>query len=200
MALAMAGFAEVPQESYRWVEERLMRSRDNLTDVGRSMMDTAIDTYRHLRDGSLTRAARRIVRGVRSIAHPDSIIDLNSIREIQSCQGVIQRYIMANPVIRKLHERQLCDGFSDTYIERDPGMHDIELETYCAVTNGVFCEDPHNPGEYWIPQHFSSEAEHERVLDVEEQATILDIWEIVEQAARNKIDATDIMNGEIGEA
>lgn len=196
-SMTMMNFAEVPLETYRWAEERLSDSMSRLTDAGRGFLDGAIATYDYLRKGDLVSASRRLRRAVKNITHPNNIVRYQSIAEIQAATPLMQRYLMANPPIRGMYHRQQCDGYSDSYVDLEPGLIGMDHYEYRRVVNGIAIEDPLNPGTIYIPEIFESLLEEDRELDTEEKFDILDGWDIAAMAARLGVDPTDVHNGEL---
>lgn len=197
----MMAFPEITQEAKQWVAGQLNHGLDQLTDLGRTYYDRALKDHRVFFDGKLERMARRITRAVKSLSHSNAIVPLRTVEELQSARPAMQRYIMANPNLRALYHKQLCDGYSDTYRDLEPTKIGEDHYEYRRVMNGIVQDaiDPESGEKTWMATYYFDDLhEGDRELDAEEQFDILDAWDACDVAVCRRFDPTDIFNGEIG--
>lgn len=192
-------FPESTAETKQWLYDQFHRDNSMLTDVGRQFLSTANEVYQRLNDPEIGRMARKLVRGIKGIAHPNTIVTFNTIEECQKAKPVMQRYIMSMPEIRRLYHRQLCDGFSDSYVDVEPGKVAWDHYDYRRVMQGIVEEVIYPSGEEGWKSTMTIEDLHEgdRELDVDEKFSILRTWDTIQDAINAKIDPTDIFNGKL---
>jgi hypothetical protein len=199
--LTMMSFQNVGTEAREWVNRQLQSSAAVLTDAGRQFLNTATELHRVYNDGTLDRMARKLTRSVKSILHPNTIVPLDTISAVQSAQPIMQRYIMAQPDIRELYFKQLCDGYSDSYSNYWGSDIREEHYDYRRVMDGIV-EVVKVEGEeeemLKVSYYFEDLIAGDRHLDLDEKFTILSAWDVVRNALDSKTDPTDIFNGCIG--
>lgn len=192
-------FPETTVETKEWLSEQWNRDTSMLTDLGRQFMNTATDYWNKLYDPNIQRRVRAAARSVGGMFHPNMIIDLDTISAIQGAKPVMQRYIMAEPGLRKIFHRQLCDGYSDSYVDLEPGKVGMAHYDYRRVMNNIVVPMVHEDGtEGWKVTHIVEDLrEGDRELEPDEQFSILYAWEMAKMAMEAKIDPSDIFNGSL---
>lgn len=197
-------FPEVSQEAKQWVSNQFQRGShlyENL--MGGQFFDHIKNLHTKLNDPNIDRMARNLTRQVKGLFHPNTIVPLTTVSEIQSAKPVMQRYMMAMPMLRGLYMQQLCDGYSDTYADTEPGKIGDDHYEYRRVMNGMVqpytATDEDGEYETWkAVTYFEELREGDSELDFQQQNFILDAWDLAEKALLAKIDVSDIFNGEIG--
>jgi hypothetical protein len=72
-----------------------------------------------------------------SIVHQDFIMPLSTPDQFRLANLTMQRWIMAEPVVRQAYvDGQIC-GYEDTYIDHEPGMVSEAHSDWRHVMNGV---------------------------------------------------------------
>ncbi len=194
--MTMLNFPEISSQTRDWVSQQLNQATSSINAVGQSFLNNAMASYQHLIDGSITRGARKIARLVNGMAHPNSIIELDSITAVQTAKPLMQRYIMACPEIRSIYHKQLCDGYSDSYVDQYPNDIGEDHYDYRRVMNGIIQTD--SEGNWKAVEYFEELTEGDRELEAYEQFAILDTFNIVKQAIAKRVDPTDIFNSDLG--
>lgn len=200
-AMTMLSLPEIAPQAREWVSQQLQSATSMLTDVSRGFLDRARELHAVYGDGTLDRAVRRVTRTVKTLLHPNMIIPLSTVGQIQSCQPVMQRYVMAQPNLRTLYHKQLVDGFSDSYHDYEPGMVGEDHYDYRRVMQNVVRTeiDPETEEERMVfTRYLEDLREDDRELTSDEQFIILDVWDVAKYALSQKIDPSDIFNGSIG--
>lgn len=103
---------------------------------------------------------------------------------------IMQQYIMANPVVDKLYNKQMLDGFRDTYLNLDPYNKGTNKLHYQAVMDGVMQYD--EQGEGFVCHYSLGDEVITKDLDIFEKLSILDTWESVEKLLAEGKDPTDL--------
>jgi hypothetical protein len=142
------------------------------------------------------RLAQAAINRAGSVFQADTIRDLYQIGELQNAPLVMQRFIMANPVVRDLYHQQRCDGYSDTYLDMEPGAVGLAHYDYRRVITGMVMEDEEHG---WKIVHCLDELkEGDRPLQIEEKDIVLSVWDVVEARIREgKDDPTSPTGGSL---
>lgn len=197
-AVSSIAFPEVSQQAQDWVRSQLHENTALLTQAGSDFLQSSLETYRTLIDGSAIRGARALARIVGGLMHPNTIHALGSYAELRAAKPIMQRYIMACPEIRSIYQRQLCDGYSDSYFDMEPKSIGEDHYEWRQVMTGVAQEDPKQPGQYFIREYFDSPYEGDEALTAQQKFSILDTWDTVRKAILEKVDPTNIFDSDLG--
>lgn len=192
-------FPTATPETQDWLNEQWTRDTSMLTDIGRQFMDTASEYWKKIYDPSLQRRIRSMARSVSGMVHPNQIINLDTIEAIQRAKPIMQRYIMTEPAYRALYHKQLCDGYSDNYVDPEPGLIGRKQYDWRRVMNDIVEEHIHEDGTVgWSSTHYYEDLlPEDRELEKDEQFTILNAHALVRAAIGRKIDPCDIFNGKL---
>lgn len=168
-------FGEASQRSVAYVQRELDRVGNVLTDLGRSGWETARETFDRFSGENAMRRAREVSRRIGWMYQSDCIRPLTSLKEFQSAQPIMQRWIMANPEVRAYHLRQECDGYHKTYVDIDPGKIGENHYDYRRVMNGIVQTEDETKPLYSI--YIGDELlEGDRELDIGEKVDIIASW------------------------
>ena len=192
-------FPEAPPETKEWIREQFNSAGSHLTEMGRHFMASAADLYQRLHDPLITKMARRAVRGMAGLGHANMIRPLLTVSDIQAAKPVMQRYIMALPELRRLYTQQRCDGYSDSYVDHQPGKIGDAHYDYCRVMNGMVQEfkDAEGNDTWKVVMYPDDLEEGDRELEMDEQCIIANVWDIAREALLRKIDPSDVFNGKL---
>jgi len=198
--MTMMSYPDIPQESYQWVQDNIRNGMSNLNTAAQGFLNKAMDTYKYLTDGSLTRAARKLSQEFGGLLHPNTIVALEDLHMLQSAKPIMQQYIMAQPDLRAIYHRQLCDGYSETYVDDEPGKIGDDHYYFRRVTHGLIQDVKDDPDKTWrIVEYFDDLKEGDRELTVDERMMIYErTWRAVEHYIDLKLDMTDIFNSDLG--
>lgn len=145
-----------------------------LTDYGQKFIQSAQNAFEHFNGSEALRFARKVVGLVNKSNDTDRIVDLRTLKELQSASVAMQRWMMANPTVRKLYHQQQCDGYSSTYHDLEPGRIGEEHYDYRRVMQGIGVEDAEGLTSWTT---FGDELrEGDRELIMEEQVAVLGGW------------------------
>lgn len=80
------------------------------------------------------RAAMNQVSGLAAV---NTYRRIDKISDFQTAGPVMQRVIMANTMIREMYHQQRIDGFSDTYVDPDPGRSGENHYEWRRIMDGM---------------------------------------------------------------
>lgn len=182
------------------IQNQLQQFSQTLTDTGRKFLEASATIYQQIHDSDVARMARAALRSAKGIFHPNQIMDLETLEELQSAQVMMQRYIMAQPDIRGLYNAQRCDGYSDTYVDIDPGAILDSHYDYRRVMDTVIQEEGEGESYSWFTRMYCEDLlEGDRELDFEERVSILGTWDVLKMFVQaGKEDPTNAWGGNLG--
>lgn len=112
---------------------------------------------------------------------------------IQSANLRMQQYIMSNLEIQQLYNRNMCNGFSDTYINLEPDNKGKDRYDYMGIMSGVLDFDNEDNG---VIRHYSFNNEtNNDEITIYERISVLDTWDNVRRRVEEGYDPTDVDGG-----
>lgn len=183
---------EMKESARDWLAEQSARGYEQLSEVGKRFAEMGQAAYRRLTDVSISRQARSVVRSLAGVLGGDRIQPIESYTGLQMARPVMQQYIMAEPTYRKLFHEQRCNGYSDSYVDLEPGRVGEKHSVYRRVMNTVLVDTP--KGGWEVTMYPDELHEWERELQPDEQHVILDTWDLVKRAIGEGVDPGDIFN------
>ena len=108
-----------------------------VSDYAREFYHKAQSLYEQFNGSEAIRHARAVVRLAGGIFQRDQIVPMAKIEEFQCASLRQQRYLMAEPNLRELFHAQGCDGWSNTYVDLDPGLVGVNHYDWRRVYNGL---------------------------------------------------------------
>ncbi len=151
-----------------------------LLNAGQAFFDQARDLYERVSGSHAMQVFRAAGRAIRSAWELDEIRSMQTIGQFQHAGPVMQRWLMAEPTVRKLYQQQRIDGYSESYFDHDPGVIGHEHYDYRRVMQGlvVMDKEPDADGEYgWrATTYFDELLPDDEELSLPEQLDIRDAW------------------------
>jgi hypothetical protein len=177
----------------QFLEAQLNTATQHLTQAGQSFMATAHDLWERTNGSTAMRVMRAAARAARSLWDSDEIKALLEIGQLQHAPPTMQRWIMAEPTIRKLYHNQACDGYEGTYVDMHPKDIGEGHYDYRRVMDGVVVldEDGGWHSDQWAEELLPDDTD----LPLEDQVDILDTWAAIKShVVHGKEDPTSKWN------
>lgn len=130
-------FGSKPPELRSFFEERLQSINAGIGGYSEKFKARANEMFNSFHGDRVVQIAKAALNQVRGFFKPDEIVNLTTIEDLQVAQAAMRRMIMANPVVRELYHKQRCDGYSDSYVDADPGKIGWDHYDYCRVMTGI---------------------------------------------------------------
>ena len=149
-----------------------------LNDAGRSFMEKGRAVFDHFNGANAIRFAREAVKSVVGIFDVPRIHALSTLTDLQGCNDLMQRWVMANPVVRQKYFDQRVDGYSDTFTNihsKDIGESHYD---YRRVMDGIAVFDAE--GDWTCTEYVEDLLEGDRDLIFEEQLDLQRTWSAME--------------------
>ena len=157
-------------------------------------VDIARQTFDSFNSSEAMRLAKAVRRKVDSLWTKEGIYPMLEIGQLQHANLTMQRWIMAEPTIRKLYHQQRCEGYADTYVDMHPTDSGESHYDWSRVMDGMVVEQE---DELVSVQYFDEIQEGDE-LDIDDQVAILRTWDSVKNAIHeNKEDPTSPFNASL---
>ncbi len=145
-----------------------------LSEAPAAFFKATESVYKRFDSSAAIRTARAAVRRVSNMWQMEGIAPLTTIGQLQNASIEMQRWVMAEPNVRKRYINQECDGYSATYAPIDRTDIAERHYDYRRVVNGVYIDQP--DGDYaattWDEELNADDGD----LDLSEQIDILETW------------------------
>lgn len=136
----------------------------------------SVELFDRFHGSQAVHLAKLAIHHATQIFQSDGIRSLFDAVQFQTAGAVMQRWVMANPTVRTMYHAQQCDGYSDTYVDHDPGKIGDNHYDYRRVMQGMVQED----GDSWYAHIYSEDLrDGDQELLIHEQASILSTWNIL---------------------
>lgn len=176
-AFKTLAFGMPHQGTMNFLEHRLQRTSDYLNETGREFMARGLDIFNEYAGSEAMRLAKAAIRSVQHAFDPNVIMPLYDIGSFQQAPLSMQRWIMAEPTVRKLFHQNRCDGYSDTYVDMHPGQIGEAHLDWRVVNNGYIHETPEDEEFEWQSTNYFDVREDDVQLDLTDQNIILSAWD-----------------------
>jgi len=179
-----------------YLENQLSNISQTLTSAGMNFFADARSIYDRFNGSEAMRLARAAINKAGSVFQTNIIRAIWESSEFQNAPLCMQRYIIAEPSVRKLFNEQRIDGYSDTYVDMHPGTIGESHYDYRQVMNGIVTIDEDG---LELTRFFPDELlEGDRELDLSEKADILNSWKHVASLMKfGDRDATSVWNNKL---
>ena len=95
----------------------------NRTDeIARGFYEGTQRLYEQFNNTVVMRRVKNTLNQIKGIFQDDIIRTISTISDFQIATPVMQRWIMAQPLVRAAYNDQSIDGYSETYIDNEPGF------------------------------------------------------------------------------
>lgn len=179
-----------------FINQQLTTMTHNLTDAGARFMQGINQLYDRFTGSTAARIARAAARSVASIWQSDEIQQIVDLGRMQHAPMKMQRWLMAEPTVRQYYIDQRCDGYSDTYVDLEPGKVGEQHYDYRRVMNGIVTDTEDG----WTSTTYHDDLNNDDAeLHVDEQHDILISWTaLVKMIRAGKEDPTSRYAAELG--
>ncbi|MBB5409344.1 hypothetical protein HDG34_003285 [Paraburkholderia sp. HC6.4b] len=154
-----------------YLQKQLEPFSGGLTEFGRQFAGSARNLFDAFNGSEAMRLARAAVRRVDSLFMSDTIQTIWDIGRLQNAPLTMQRWIMAEPETRRLYHQQRCDGYSESYVDMDPGLSGEDHYDWRRIHDGVAQETA--DGQVVFEQYWEPLRDGDRHLELDEQSDII---------------------------
>ena len=170
-------FGEPHPSTFQFLQQEMAAPTPMLNQIGQQFMAGARALYDRVSGSTAMRTAQAVRRRISAMFQENSIKALNTIAELQHAPPTMRRWIMADPVTRKLYQEQRIDGYGSDYIDREPGVRGADHYDYRRVMDGIVTMDDEDG--WTSTTYLDVLLPDDRDLTLAEQTDILQTWESV---------------------
>lgn len=168
-------YGEKHPNTVQFLRDQITSASNMLTSAGMSFYDSAKKAFEHYNGSGAINFARNVIKTITG-GNTDIqvILYLGELEQLQKATVLMQRWLMACPVVREKYLDQKIDGYSDTYTNvfgTDVGWKHYD---YRRATEGLMIFDEEGNESY--TQYFDDLIEGDRRLTISEQIDIQDSW------------------------
>ena len=120
---------------------RVNQAYDVNTELGRQMMQQALQRTEAINGFAAIQAARSAAHQIRSMSELDCIKPLWSILDFQGAPQLMVNWMMTDPTLQQMYNRGYIEGWSDIYVNPNPHEVGEESMAYMLLNNGIFQPD-----------------------------------------------------------
>lgn len=140
-------------------------------DVGTRFAEVAQQTYDRWNGSRAMQLMRTAAQQLGSLFQPEQVRNLFDMVDFQTASITMQRWIMADEVVRAAYHNQTCDGYSDTYVDLEPGKIGEAHYDWRRVNDGVMKFDEGDS--YVVKQYMEPLRKGDKPLANHQKAAIL---------------------------
>lgn len=151
-----------------------------LTSTANDFIQKSREQFERFNSSAAMEFARSVVKSVLHQADipTDIILSIWDLNQFQTASIPMQRWVMANPVVRDLYHAQGCEGYSDTYVDMQPKVSGEEHYDYRRVMDGMIQYDK---DDNWFAKIYVEDlVEGDRDLTHGEKHDIIQTWSKLE--------------------
>lgn len=169
---------------------------DAFGTFGRKFVEGAQNLFERFNSDRAIEIAKAALNQVTGIFQADIIRNIQNLSSFQIATPVMQRWVMANPVVRELYHDQKCDGYSESYVDLEPGKIGPDHYDWRRVNNGAVQFD--EQGNWYADQYAEELRPGDEELSTEDQFRIRNTWHNLEQLLFQSMkDPTSIWNNDL---
>ena len=158
--------------------ENYAQASSTFVGAATSFVDKAKQVYEEFLNSETVRRSRAALDRMASAFQTNDIRWLRTPTEVQQAPPIMQRFIMAEPGLRKLFIDQRCSGYDGEYVDLEPGKIGLDHYDYRRVVNGMALDDPDDGG--WVVHEFVEDLrDGDRELETSEKIAGLNTWDLV---------------------
>jgi hypothetical protein len=160
-----------------------------LGEGARGLVDRAKNLYNNLYGSNLLARANIMAQSLDTTANPFSIYAITDPVAFNTASLYMQRFIMANPVLRQMYFDQRTFGYEDTYSNPEGEVYGENHYDYRLATNGMVRPGPDDMDVY--VEYSDDIRPGDRELTMFEKADIAITWDAAEHYMSLGIDVLD---------
>ena len=149
------------------------------SEFGQAFANRVLEIRETFNNSAAVQLAKAALNRTRGIFSPNVVKTLTEVPDMQNAKSVMQRWMMANPEVRALYNQQRCDGFSESYVDMQPGKIGENHYDYRRVMDGMVQTTDDG---FFIDMYAEQILPEDEDFDFDEQKAVLRTWLSLEHA------------------
>jgi hypothetical protein len=171
-------YHHAPPNVTNYLAEKMQNYYQQAGGIGNEFLNSVKQRFDQFNNGSLMRHVEALKFKAKNLWEEDTIRFLPTIGDIQQAKPIMQRWVMANPMIRMQHyENGGVSAYDGKYIDLEEFKIGKDHYDYRRVTNGLFVKD----GDNLSCTNYFEQVREGDVLTILEQSSILNTWTVLEE-------------------
>lgn len=155
-----------------------------ISDNATRFMERASSFKRRRVSSEVKRMARAVKERLGHFWQEDMIRTLERIEDVQNAPPSMQRWIVANPNVRRRVREGVLDGYSETYVDTEPFQTPEKHSDYQHIMSGLLQDD--RVVDYFL----ESLTDTKETLDFDEKVMIRRSWVVSDVGLELRRDVT----------
>jgi hypothetical protein len=168
-------FGTLSQNTVSYLQNQIQSLASAGTELGQQIFARSQAIFNEINSDAAVMAAEAVLTQVESLMGQDMIEQLLTIPQLQGAASQMQGWIMTDPIIRQAWYDGKLEGYSDTYVDPEPGLVGHEQQAYRELMNGVLIE--HAEASYQYNLYFDRASDFDGTLTLRKLAAIRDSQE-----------------------
>lgn len=164
-------FGTLSNASVNYLQTQLQSLSQLGGAYGKSLYQNALQAFEAINGNAAVHAAKAILSQTADMVSADVIRPLWTLDELQAAKPVMQQWIMTSPLLRKAWQDGRIEGYSDTYVDPEPGVAAENMMAYKKLWDGVFV--PHKEQAWQYTDHGLEFTDNHNSMDIRDVANIL---------------------------
>ena len=173
-------FGTLSQNTVNYLQSQIQSLATAGSEYGQKIYQRSMEVFDAINSDAAVLAAEAVLTQIESLMGQDMIESLTRISQLQAAQSQMQGWIMTSPVLRQAWYDGKIEGYSDTYVDPEPGRIGHEQQAYRQLMNGVFV--PHEEASYQYSMYFDRASDPDQFLTLRQVAAIVESQEAAERA------------------
>lgn len=193
-----ARFAQPHPNTIAYVQNHLNLSQQYVNPQNESFLNRSFAMFDQYYGADTLQRMRTLSNVIGGTWQDDQRIGwVKTVDDLQIAPLAMQRWLMAEPITRQMYHDRRIDGYSEDYVDPEPGLVGEAQYDYRRVMNGIVQEA--DDGSLYTVEWVEDLMEGDPELLADEQFDIIRSWETL---ALNMLsgadDPTSVWGGEVG--
>lgn len=187
------GGGYLDQGTRDWIEERSQAIYQTLSGASRAFIERSRELYQTVKESQALQVLRNLRSKEESVWSGSMIEPLLTLERLQTANPVMQRYIMAEPTLRRKYLNQEVDGYSESYVNHHGDAVGMDHYDWRRVMHGVVEVDLEEETDF-VFRHFLEDLHGDTPLTVPMQVDILRTFDYLREYIEQEdaLDPTDV--------
>lgn len=167
------------QESVAWLQQQQEKLYQTIPQTVSNFFQKSRDYFQVLSNTQAAQMMRNLRNKVEGIWSYNDVIPLLTLEQIQTASPIMQRYVMAQPDLRRRYLNQEVDGYSDTYVNHQGDTIGAAQYDYRQVMSGILELGAGEHDDWVVNYYFEPMEAGEKELTLNQKVDVLRTWEHV---------------------
>lgn len=170
-------YAQPSAQDISFFQNNISTFYSTLGAMGQNFFNGVRDRMESVDFDTLKQYTSSVARRVSSFWESDNIRPLRNLADVQFPPNTMIRWQMANPDVRTLYHKGLCEGYGEKYIDLQPDAKGDDHHDFQMVMHGMEQYDD-NGDLFWMSytENFDEPENSIDLLSMDERVDIVESW------------------------